>query len=48
MSVIALTAYGTPERQARALEAGFDRYLTKPIDPLELTSAVADVTRRAS
>ena len=46
--VIAVTAYGTPERRAHALEAGFDRYLTKPIDPLELTSAVADVTRRAS
>jgi PAS domain S-box-containing protein len=46
--VIAITAYGSPERQARALEAGFDRYLTKPIDPLELTSAVAAVARRAS
>jgi PAS domain S-box-containing protein len=46
--VIAITAYGSPERQARALEAGFDRYLTKPIDPLELTSAVAAAARRAS
>ena len=46
--VIAITAYGSPERQARALEAGFDRYLTKPIDPLELTSAVAAVARRVS
>jgi PAS domain S-box-containing protein len=46
--VIAITAYGSPERQARALEAGFDRYLTKPIDPMELTTAVAAVARRAS
>jgi PAS domain S-box-containing protein len=46
--VIAVTAYGTPEKQARALEAGFDRYLTKPIDPLELTNAVAAAARRAS
>jgi CheY-like chemotaxis protein/anti-sigma regulatory factor (Ser/Thr protein kinase) len=45
--VIAVTAYGTPERRARALEAGFDRYLTKPIDPLELTNVVATVARQA-
>ena len=46
--IIAITAYGTPENRVRALAAGFDLYLTKPLDPLQLTSAVADVARRAS
>jgi PAS domain S-box-containing protein len=45
--VIAVTAYGTPETRARATQAGFDRYLTKPIDPLQLTAVVAEITRTA-
>jgi CheY-like chemotaxis protein/anti-sigma regulatory factor (Ser/Thr protein kinase) len=39
--VIAVTAYGTPETRERALSAGFDGFLTKPVDPVALTSAVA-------
>ena len=34
--VIALTAYGSVQDRDRALEAGFDRHLAKPIDPAEL------------
>jgi signal transduction histidine kinase/ActR/RegA family two-component response regulator len=34
--LIALTGYGQAEDQARALEAGFDRHLTKPIEPQTL------------
>lgn len=45
--IVALTAYGTTENRAHALQAGFDLYLTKPIDPRELTSAVAEVAHRA-
>jgi two-component system, sensor histidine kinase len=30
--LIALTGYGQPEDRRRALEAGFDHHLTKPID----------------
>ena len=46
--IVAFTAYGTSENRTRALQAGFDLYLTKPIDPRRLTSAVAEVTRPAS
>jgi PAS domain S-box-containing protein len=46
--IIAVTAFGTPESRARALNAGFDLYLTKPIDPVLLTGAVADIAKRAS
>jgi PAS domain S-box-containing protein len=38
---IALTAYGGGEDRKRALAAGFDRHLAKPIDPRELTLALA-------
>lgn len=31
--IIALTGYGQPEDQRRAREAGFDRHVTKPVDP---------------
>lgn len=33
IQLIALTGYGSPEHQARALKAGFDMHLTKPADP---------------
>ncbi len=46
--IIAVTAYGTPETRARVARAGFDLYLTKPIDPVELTAAIADIVPRAS
>ena len=39
--VIALTAFGRPEDRERMLEQGFDEYLRKPVDPLELTSTIA-------
>jgi CheY-like chemotaxis protein len=45
VSIIAVTAYGTAESRARAIQAGFDLYLTKPVDPVDLTGAVAGVIR---
>jgi CheY-like chemotaxis protein len=30
--LIALTGYGQPEDRARALAAGFDAHLTKPVE----------------
>jgi PAS domain S-box-containing protein len=40
---IALTAYARPEDRARALAAGFQRHLAKPIEPADLLNAVCDV-----
>ena len=38
--VLALTAYARPEDRRRALEAGFDAFLTKPVDVDHLYSAI--------
>jgi two-component system, sensor histidine kinase len=34
--LVAMTGYGRPEDRARALAAGFDAYLVKPVDPRDL------------
>jgi CheY-like chemotaxis protein len=41
MTLIALTGYGAEEYQRRAAEAGFDHYLTKPVDLDELRELLA-------
>ena len=38
---IALSGYGQEEDRARAVEAGFDAYLVKPVSPAALLTAVA-------
>ena len=38
--ILALTAFGRPEDRLLALNAGFDAYLKKPVDPAELAAAV--------
>jgi CheY-like chemotaxis protein len=40
---IALTAYGRPQDRLRALAAGFNMHIPKPVDPGELTTIVADL-----
>ncbi|MDZ8187241.1 MAG: response regulator [Nostoc sp. ChiSLP02] len=40
---IALTAYGDSETRIRALEAGFQTHVSKPIFPEELVEIVADL-----
>lgn len=40
--LIALTGYGQAADRARALEAGFDVHLLKPVDPAKLRELIAD------
>ncbi|HEX2059829.1 MAG TPA: ATP-binding protein, partial [Thermoanaerobaculia bacterium] len=40
--VIALTAFASPEDRQRALAAGFDAFVPKPVDPAKLRRAVLD------
>lgn len=42
MKLIAITGYGQPADRARALEAGFDMHLLKPIDPDVLRRVFAE------
>ncbi len=39
--MIAITGYGRPEDRTRALAAGFDRYLVKPVAPEVLLQLLA-------
>jgi signal transduction histidine kinase len=41
----ALTAYGRPEDRVRAIKAGYQMYLPKPVDPHELAVVVASLAR---
>ncbi len=40
---VALTAYANSEDRVRALEAGFQAHVPKPVDPSELVAVVADL-----
>jgi PAS domain S-box-containing protein len=46
--LVAVTGYGRPEDKARALDAGFDAYIVKPLDKAALAKALdpKNVTRR--
>jgi len=44
---IALTAYARGEDRAKATRAGFQRHLSKPVEPAELIKAIVSVVRRA-
>jgi PAS domain S-box-containing protein len=44
---IALTAHANAEERDRALAAGFDLHLAKPVDPEDLVVATARVSRKA-
>jgi signal transduction histidine kinase/ActR/RegA family two-component response regulator len=41
--MIALSGYGQPEDRAKALHAGFDEYLVKPVDGQQLLRAVSSL-----
>jgi CheY-like chemotaxis protein len=42
MMLVALTGYGTPEERSRAMQAGFDVHLVKPVEPEQLCRLVAE------
>jgi CheY-like chemotaxis protein len=42
----ALTAYARAEDRQRALDAGYQTHLAKPVDPAELIAAVARLAGR--
>ncbi len=42
---IALTAFGRAEDRERALEAGFNFHMTKPVDPQHLVHVVVKALR---
>ena len=43
---IALTAFAAPDDRARLLSAGFRLHVAKPVEPGELTAAIASVVAR--
>jgi PAS domain S-box-containing protein len=43
---IALTAHASADARVQAFQAGFDTYLTKPVDPVELLAVVIRLARR--
>jgi signal transduction histidine kinase/ActR/RegA family two-component response regulator len=46
--LIAMTGYGQPEDKGRALAAGFDSYLVKPVDPETLARLLAEAVERGT
>jgi CheY-like chemotaxis protein len=42
---VAFTAYGRVQDRIRSLAAGYNMHVPKPVDPGELTTIVASVTR---
>ena len=43
----ALTAYATPDDRRRALDAGYNEHIAKPVEPSEFVAAVARLAGRA-
>jgi len=46
MMLVALTGWGSEDDKARAAAAGFDRHLTKPVDPHEVEALLAALPYR--
>jgi hypothetical protein len=45
LPAIALTAFAAETDHQKIIAAGFNRHLTKPVDPAELAAAIADLTK---
>ena len=48
VAAVALTAFGQNEDRLKALSAGFQLHVGKPIEPSQLVSVVASVTRQGT
>jgi CheY-like chemotaxis protein len=48
LPLIAVTGYGQDSDRKRSEQAGFDHHFTKPVDPLELESYIAKLSRSGS
>jgi len=48
LALIALTGWGAPDDKQKALEAGFDLHLTKPVDARGLNSALQQLENKAA
>jgi CheY-like chemotaxis protein len=46
ITLIAMSGYGQPEDVRRAEASGFNRHLTKPVDPKRLAAALRDISWR--
>jgi PAS domain S-box-containing protein len=47
LPAVAVTAFASPEDRRRALDAGFQVHLAKPVDPHELTAVIAGLAKSA-
>ena len=45
---LALTAFARPADRRRALDAGFNEHLTKPVDPEQLLAIIVQLSQRKS
>jgi PAS domain S-box-containing protein len=45
MTLVAVTGWGQREDQRRSMDAGFDKHMTKPVDPAALENFLASVAR---
>lgn len=48
LPILALTAYGGQQAHDRVVAAGFDAYLAKPVEPVEVGRVVRDLATRKS
>jgi CheY-like chemotaxis protein len=46
--LVALTGWGQPDDKSNALEAGFDRHMTKPVSYAELEQLTAEVAQKTA
>lgn len=46
LPILALTAYGGQQAQDRVIAAGFDAYLAKPVEPVDVGRIVRDLALR--